>query len=297
MIDGKIQVLLVTGRVTIEHDYRKANELLRTLLESTGYFDVRITEEFRGVTKETLNDYDVVLINYDGKKNVTDKTVTFGVQAEAALLDFVKQGKGAVFYHSSVWLDDDWSDEYHRLIGGYCSMAKGSRKNPKSDAMVDMINTEHPIARGMARQWMAVEDDFFAGVFWHPQASATVLTTVCDDISDYIHVPGFADPYQPAAAEFDASKLCQVNSGIPVAWINHYGQGRTFTTSLGHSDGTVKRVNYLTMFVRGVEWAATGRVTLDFPDRSGDRKRNPWPFYRPEDYAPESLARQSGACR
>jgi hypothetical protein len=34
------------------------------------------------------------------------------------------------------------------------------------------------------------------------------------------------------------------------------------------------------MFVRGVEWAATGEVTLDFPDRSDDKKLWSWPFYK-----------------
>ena len=284
MQNDKLKILLITGRVTLEHNYRLANEMLRTLLESTGRFEVKLTEEFRGATKETLEGYDGVLINYDGKKMISDRTVTFGESAMEALLNFVSSGKGAVFYHSSVFADDEWPDEYRRLMGGYCCMEKGSRKNPKSDAMVDMANLEHPITKGMAPHWMAVEDDFFAGVFWHPEADATVLATVHDDINDYIHVPGFADPYQPTGVLRETlENTYQMNGDMPVAWVNHYGKGRTFTTSLGHSDGTVKRVNYLTMFVRGVEWAATGKVTIPFPDRSGERRINPWPFYRPED--------------
>lgn len=280
----KLQILLITGRVTFEHNYRQANEMLRTLLEATGRFEVKITEEFRGATAETLKPYDAVLINYDGKKMISDTTVTFGESALTALFEFVASGKGAVFYHSSVFVDDEWPDEYRRLMGGYCCMSKGSRKNPKSDAMVDMVELDHPITKGMSPHWMAVEDDFFAGVFWHPGAEARVLATVHDAIDDYIYVPGFADPYQPLNVSREKlENAYQINGNMPVAWINHYGSGRTFTTSLGHSDGTVKRVNYLTMFVRGVEWAATGQVTLPFPDRSGERRILPWPFYQPED--------------
>ncbi|WP_295836394.1 hypothetical protein [uncultured Microbacterium sp.] len=33
---------------------------------------------------------------------------------------------------------------------------------------------------------------------------------------------------------------------------------------------------------RGVEWAATGDVTLTGPDRRGDRRINPWPYYNGE---------------
>ena len=63
MMHRKIRVLLVSGRVVKEHDYRRINELLRQMLESTGRFDVRLTEEFNGATDNTLKNYDLLLIN------------------------------------------------------------------------------------------------------------------------------------------------------------------------------------------------------------------------------------------
>ena len=53
----KIKVLLITGIVTSEHD-PKVNPMIRFLLESTGRFSVKITEEFKGCTAETLEGYD-----------------------------------------------------------------------------------------------------------------------------------------------------------------------------------------------------------------------------------------------
>ena len=50
----KIKVLIVSGKLTIEHNYRETNDRIRTLLESTGRFDVKITEAFAGATKETI---------------------------------------------------------------------------------------------------------------------------------------------------------------------------------------------------------------------------------------------------
>lgn len=47
-----INVLLVSGLVTIEHQSRKINERLRELLEATGRFQVVIVEEFRNITPE-----------------------------------------------------------------------------------------------------------------------------------------------------------------------------------------------------------------------------------------------------
>ena len=37
----KIRTLIVSGKLTIEHNYRETNERIRTLLESTGRFDVK----------------------------------------------------------------------------------------------------------------------------------------------------------------------------------------------------------------------------------------------------------------
>ena len=280
-MDEKLKVLLITGKVTCEHNYRMINEMLRTLLESTGRFEVKITEEFHGATRRTLEGYDAVLINYDGKHRVTDQTDIFDPSAMDALTHFVASGKGAVFYHSTLWMDKEWPDEFKKLAGGYLSMKDGSRKNPKSDAYVYVKAKDHPIAKGAAEKWMAVEDDFFAGVFWHPQAQVEVLAAVPETVDEYVNVPGFADRYQPV--DKDTSKfegMPMIGEEMPVMWINRYGSGRTFCCTLGHSDGTIKRVNFLTMFVRGVEWAATGEVTLDFPDRSGERRILPWPFYQ-----------------
>ncbi len=61
----KIRVLLITGIVTSEHD-PKMNPMIRFLLESTGRFSVKITEEFKGCTAETLEGYDLLFMNYDG---------------------------------------------------------------------------------------------------------------------------------------------------------------------------------------------------------------------------------------
>ena len=60
-----IRTLIVTGQLSPEHD-PNTNRLLRRMLESTGLFSVKITEEFRGATAETLSHYDLVILNYDG---------------------------------------------------------------------------------------------------------------------------------------------------------------------------------------------------------------------------------------
>ena len=70
-----------------------------------------------------------------------------------------------------------------------------------------------------------------------------------------------------------------VNTDLPVAWVNKYGNGRAFSISLGHGDGTIKRQGFMVLFLRGLEWAATGQAEILPPDRSGDNRLKPWPYY------------------
>src|SRR5690348_18353568 len=65
--DDKLRALIITGHTDIHHDWRTVSPLLAGLLRETGRFDVRITEEFRGAGPETLEPYDLVLLNYLGR--------------------------------------------------------------------------------------------------------------------------------------------------------------------------------------------------------------------------------------
>jgi hypothetical protein len=57
---GTVDVLIATGRVTVEHDnefrsFRHHTGMPTALLESTGRFRVRVLEEFRGIGDELLS--------------------------------------------------------------------------------------------------------------------------------------------------------------------------------------------------------------------------------------------------
>src|SRR5204863_364445 len=53
--------------------------------------------------------------------------------------------------------------------------------------------------------------------------------------------------------------------------VEDYGKGRVYVTMLGHlwkdgPDTALRCVGFQTLFIRGVEWAATGNVTYPIPD-------------------------------
>src|SRR5262252_6966030 len=55
----RIQALIITGQD--KHPWRETTPYLREILNRTGKFEVRVTEEFHGATAETLAPYDVAV--------------------------------------------------------------------------------------------------------------------------------------------------------------------------------------------------------------------------------------------
>jgi type 1 glutamine amidotransferase len=248
---AKLAALIVTGQSG--HDWRSTTPALRKILEDTGRFDVRVTEEFRGATAETLAPYDVVIVNYFERGR---PELRWGVRTEAALADFVRSGKGLVIYHFAVAAFDGWA-EYEKLAAGMWAPSKGyGHHSARHDFIVDIADPDHPITRGLKGSLPQTNDELYANLRWQPAGSYHVLATAWDD-----HVL-----YQ--ASRTDAKNPQPISgAGLhqPVAWTVNHGTGRVFTTVLGHDVATIETATFTTLFSRGAEWAAAGSVTLPIP--------------------------------
>ena len=240
----KLQALIITGQNG--HDWRATTPVLRRLLEETGRFEVRVTEEFRGAGPEALAPYDVVVLNYyDSRK----PELRWGERADAALLNFLRSGKGVVVYHFSTAAFDGWTD-YEALSGGNWRPGHGHH-SARHDFTVDIRDADHPITRGMKASFPQPDDELYANLKWQPEGSYHVLATAWDD-----HALYHGKSNQPIPG-----------SGIhqPMLWTVKYGQGRVFATALGHDPAAMKSAGFISTFVRGTEWAARGEVTIPLP--------------------------------
>jgi len=275
----KLKILLITGIVTDEHD-PKVNPMIRYMLESTGRFEVKITEEFKGATKETLEGYDGVFINYDGKENIENPYEGWGKNTEMALYDYVRNGGGAVMYHSSfIKGNPALPEEYVKLVGCDFDFISTGRKSPKLEMVVDTCFDGGEIVKGSPPSWMTVQEDFFVSMKWLPDVPVNVLATVKDQIEDY--VPEKIQAHRRLEFEhINLHDLPGINTNQPVAWTHNYGKGRVFTTSIGHGPDTLRRPAFIGMLCRATEWAASGSVTIPYPDLSGEKRLLCWPFYK-----------------
>jgi type 1 glutamine amidotransferase len=241
----KLQVLIITGQNG--HDWRATTPVLRKLLEDTKRFEVRVTEEFRGGSPETLAPYDLVVLNYyDSNK----PALRWGERADAALLNYVRGGKGLLVYHFSTAAFTGWS-EYEQLCAGNWRPNNGHH-SARHDFTVTVADREHPIMRGMRATFPQANDELYANLKWQPEGTFHVLATAYDDHS--LYKPNEKQPIPGAGLN------------QPMLWTVQAGAGRVFVTALGHDPDAMKLPGFVATLVRGAEWAATGSVTIPLPE-------------------------------
>lgn len=244
----KLQVLILTGYNM--HDWRNISRALAEMLERTGRFEVRISEEPAGSTEVTFRGYDALVLNYTNYKG------RFGPSwpetTRQAFLDFVRSGKGVVAYHPACGAFEEWP-EYEKVLGGVWR-DKGAHA-PYHSFQVDVRERKHPVMDGLPPSFPQI-DEIYHGLSFQP--GIQVLATAYDD---------------PENCTKGERRTCGTGRHEPMIWTLPYGKGRVFHTILGHDLKSIATAGFVATFVRGTEWAATGQVTIPPPSelRGGQR--------------------------
>lgn len=267
--EKRLQVLIISGRNSYEHDWTGVNNMLRTLMQDSGRFEVRVTEDFDEGNLAMLRDYDVVLLNYSSRWNYADKEQhLWSPAAFAALYQFVREGGGLVAYHSSFTWGRD-IPEYKRLVGAVMEPGS-SRRSPPGAFPVHLVDRDHPITRGMREFVWTYNDDMYTNMARDPDAKVRVLATAHDSAASYD--PRLTGPKYPVAA-YTPEKLkamAGIDADHPQVWTADYGNGRVFSITLGHDEVSLHFQPLQALVLRGTEWAATGTVTLPLPEDAKD---------------------------
>lgn len=250
MFENKTKALIITGNLSPMHDWRYVNQMLRKSLEASGHFLVKICEDFHGMTQEALTAYDVLILNYDGCSSGDMTTpVPLGQYAEQAICNFVADGKGIFFFHSSTMVKPPFSEEFIRLAGSHDCC--GKYKHYKDTGYDVHVLPGHPITDGVESRWSLCDDDFFNWI--ELDDDCTTLATIHDPVN---------------------------NRDVPCFWCKQYGKGRVFGSILGHQQDTLRRLDYCRLLIRGCDWAAHGAITAPMPTRdANDDWMRSWPWY------------------
>ena len=238
----KIRVLILTGSSDWSHPWEGTAPFMQGILMNTGRFDVKLEEEVRGITAETLANYDVLLDYYYGPR--------WGDTTEKAIADFVRSGKGMVAVHGV-------------LYGPFFGQAGGSPTEPRRlegppwQDFIDMVgmtwdiqNIGHARRHVFAVKWLdrdsPVDKDLPPTFVTNDELYHKI------DLKPNAHVlaSAFDDPNNPGGTGKDE----------PAVWTVPFGQGRVLVTVLGHDLLAMTQPGFMDLLARGTEWAATGTV-------------------------------------
>lgn len=256
----KIKVILVDGQNN--HNWRATTPVMKKALEDTGRFSVDVSSNLKtgdkpGDVPDTvpfppdLSKYDVVLSNYNG--------ASWPAEFNKDLDTRLKEGKiGLVIIHAANNSFKKWN-EYDLMIGmGWrdknygprllldeqekpVKLAAGEGDNSghryTGEFQVVVRDLDHPVTRGMPREWMHAKDEL------------------------YDNMRGPAENVHLLATAY--SKGTKVHE--PMIWTVSYGKGRVFHTPMGHDANGMRCLGFIGTLNRGTEWAATGAVTLPLP--------------------------------
>ena len=253
------EVLIVDGQN--HHDWKGTTPVLKQVLEETKLFTVDVAtsppkgQDMSGF-KPDFAAYKVVVSNYQG--------ADWPEETQKALVDYVSGGGGLVIFHFACAAFPKW-EEYNRMmgLGGWggrnekhgpyirwrdgkvvrdTSPGRGGGHGPMQPFQVVIRDPDHPITRGLPEKFMHVPDELY-GWLRGPAENLTVLATA------------FAPKDKGGSDEHE-----------PLLFTVSYGKGRVFQNALGHTPKELKSVAFIATFQRGVEWAATGKVTQQVPD-------------------------------
>ncbi|HJN12986.1 MAG TPA: ThuA domain-containing protein [Pirellulaceae bacterium] len=223
--EEKIKTLIVTGFDVGSHQWEASTKLMHSILDKTGRFDVSISSDKEVFASPSLGDYKVVLLNFGFWKE-TDPSDA----AKAGLLKYVKSGGSVVALHFACSAFQDW-DEYAVLLGRVWKKGTGGH-GPYGEFAVKIKSTDHPITKGLKD--FKTEDELYAKL--SGDAEIEVLVTAYSDWSKKVE---------------------------PLVFVKPYGKGRVVHNVLGHALDSKQNSSYQKLLCRGVEWAATGQVTVN----------------------------------
>jgi type 1 glutamine amidotransferase len=199
------------------HDFKGLTPLLNESIQKYANVRFDVSDDYKAWAKKDFADgYDAVVYFF----SYHDKEAQPVVDNLAAT---IRAGKPALVIHGTLHAFRELGpgrDAYCEAIG-LTSVAH----DPKRPLATKKV-TDHPILSAWPDGWKTPSDELYQNVKVWP--GATPLLTAYSETSRRDHV---------------------------VAWVNQYGTGRVFGTSLGHDKETAAQDSYHRLLADGLLWA------------------------------------------
>src|SRR5258705_5666093 len=197
------RILYFRDSAGYRHDAIPVSKAILTQLgRNSGAFEVTATEDTSEFSTEKLDRYAAVVFYTTGELPMS------GGQ-KAALLNFVRSGRGFLGVHSAADTFYTWPD-YLDLVGGYFN------GHPWHQAVtIEVVDPGDPLVAFLGNS-LQVEDEIYQISDFDYRGSRVLLRL------------------DPGSVDLGRTGVHRRFYGWPLAWIRFYGEGRVFYTALGH---------------------------------------------------------------
>ncbi|MGD0155846.1 MAG: ThuA domain-containing protein [Terracidiphilus sp.] len=162
----------------------------------------------------------------------TSGDMTLSDDQKKDLLTFIHDmGRGFVGIHGALDTNFAWP-EYGKMLGGYFDQHPWETFN----APIRNEQPDFPIVRHFPAQFHKW-DEIYQPKDWS-RADVDVLLSL-----------------DPSQLDLSAPKVHRTDHDFAVAWVKHYGKGRVFYSSLGHTPESWKDPDIRTMYFEVIKWA------------------------------------------
>lgn len=244
------------------HNWRVTTQVLKKELEEVGLFQVDVVtappadEDFSSFRPD-WGKYHVIVFNYDAPDE------RWPAELKASFESYMRNGGGLVSVHAADNAFPGWK-AFNEMIGVGGWRGRDEKAGPRwyysngklvSEAKpgkaghhglrrpfkMTARDLNHPIMKGLPRVWMHQGDELYDSLRG-PGTNMTVLATA------------YSDPDNGGTGKDE-----------PLLMVSSFGKGRIFHTAVGHDALAMSSVDAVVTLQRGVEWAATGKVTQKLP--------------------------------
>ena len=222
-----IQVLILSGRNN--HDWSATTQQIEMIFSGSDRFSCSVTLQPDTLTQADLKSFDVVLSNWN---SWPENEIRWPEETENALSEFIHNGGGFVTFHASSSALYEWPE--FKKFSTAAWLMNQTRHGKNSATEVNIINTNHPVTKGMSGFY--IFDELWVNAEENPD----------------FEVLGNATNKELKA---------EGTSAQPAIMVSKYGKGRIFHTILGHDERSMRNTGFKELLLRGTEWAATGKVT------------------------------------
>lgn len=220
-----LKVLMVCGGCC--HDYANQKMILAEGLSARANLEFTIVHEESRVKDDRTHQVSIYK-NADWAKgyDVVIHNECFGAVTDVEFVNGIAKphfdGVPAVMLHCSTHsYRAAKTDEWRKCLG---QTSMSHEKN--RDLKVRNVAEDHPVMKGFPKEWLDTKDELYKNEkLW--------------------------ENFKPLATAYGED----TKKDHHVIWLNEYGQGKVFGTTLGHGNHTMEDPLYLDLVARGLLWS------------------------------------------